>query len=474
MIGSSVSLVTAKRVLSGLCLLLCAIAAVLHAPGHISYDTSVQLHEAATGINVSWNPPFMSALLRWLGGNALAAFWLMLINVIGAYVCLRAIVQSSLAQLPQARIATWRLVACIVIIANPVIFLYVGILWKDVLIASLMLFALTFAVLASRTTGWRRLALAVGSLLMLLPMPMARQQGIFMLPILLLAPAWLLMPVLGRRFDRSLRFATVALATILATVLLLFVVDRTIRDSEGQDVSNGFQAVMAYDIAAAISRSRSAGQDMMDRLHPSQAAWQMVTELYTPMRSDPLHDPDAMNFLGRIKPETMQQSWLHLLREHPGVWLRARWDAFAWLLDMHDLNACLPVHVGVMGNPDYLHDLDIQQGIDGRGRLLVAFSQVARTSILYRHWFYALLLPFALVAAWRVRIGTPTRVVLMVHLVGLSAYLLSFFPTSLACDFRYLYPLIPSLSAIGLVLLLARGIGDGVHEFVVADEPDAT
>ncbi len=473
MIRSSVSLASAQRLLGGLCLMLCAIAAVLHAPGHISYDTSVQLHEAQTGINVSWNPPFMSALLRWLGGNALAAFWLMLINVVGAYLCLRAIVRSSLAQLPQPRIATWRLLACFVIIANPVIFLYVGILWKDVLIASLMLFALTLALLASRTTGWRRLALAIGSLLMLLPMPMARQQGLFMLPILLLAPAWLLLPVLGRRFDRVLRVATVALTTILATVLLLFAVNRTIRDSEGQDVSNGFQAVISYDIAAAISRSRSAGQDMMDRLLPSETAWRHVTVLYTPVRSDPLGDPDAMHFLGRLKPETRQAAWLHLLRAHTGVWLRARWEAFSWLLDMHDLNACLPLHIGVVGDPDYLNSLNIQQGIDARGKLLQGAALVAQTSILYRHWFYALLLPFALIAAWRARIGTPTRAVLLVHLVGLTAYLLSFFPTSLACDFRYLYPLIPSLSAIGLVLLLSRGVSDGTRDSPAINHAEA-
>lgn len=45
----------------------CAVVA-LHAPGHVSMDTSIQLYEAHTGLSVSWNPQFMSALMQWLGG----------------------------------------------------------------------------------------------------------------------------------------------------------------------------------------------------------------------------------------------------------------------------------------------------------------------------------------------------------------------------------------------------------------------
>lgn len=447
---------TALRVMGGISMAMCVLALVLHTPGHISFDSSMQLHEAATGIAVSWNPPFMSALLRWLGGNALAAVALMLINVLGTYACLWTIARSGIRAGSDAAIATWRVLWCALLIANPVIFLYIGILWKDVLMATLMLLALTLALLAARAHGIRRFLLSVLAIVVLLPMPLTRQQGWFLLPILLAAPVWLLAPRAGRRPDQLLRATTVVLSTVLAMVLLSFAVARTIR-GDGRDVFNGSRAVMAYDVAGAIARSRSAGQDMMNLLQPPAPAWERITVLYSPARSDPLvDDPVAGRYLGRIKPAQLSAAWWILLRQHPRVWLRQRWDAFAWLLDMHDLQRCLPIHVGVAGMPDYLDELRIRQGSDARDDLLFALSRKAQSTILYRHWFYALLLPLALALTWFARALGAARGVLVVHLLGLGAYLLSFLPTSLACDFRYLYPLIPSLSGTLIFLLLAE------------------
>lgn len=58
----------------------CAVVA-LHAPSHVSMDTSFQLYEANTGLAVSWNPPFMSDLLLWLGDDELATTAIVLLQV---------------------------------------------------------------------------------------------------------------------------------------------------------------------------------------------------------------------------------------------------------------------------------------------------------------------------------------------------------------------------------------------------------
>ena len=55
-----------------LAFLIACSAITLHVPGQISMDTSIQLYEASTGQATSFNPPFMSALLRWLGGGEIA------------------------------------------------------------------------------------------------------------------------------------------------------------------------------------------------------------------------------------------------------------------------------------------------------------------------------------------------------------------------------------------------------------------
>lgn len=71
--------VSANTAALAVTLVACALACLglaLHAPGHVSMDSSVQLYEAFTGQSISFNPPFMSALLRWLGGGSVAtACW---------------------------------------------------------------------------------------------------------------------------------------------------------------------------------------------------------------------------------------------------------------------------------------------------------------------------------------------------------------------------------------------------------------
>jgi hypothetical protein len=460
MSAGSMPRATALGVLGGVGMALCALALTLHSPGHISFDSSMQVHESATGIAVSWNPPFMSALLRWLGGNALAPVALMLLNIVGVYGCLFTIARSSMRASPDTTIESWRVVLCALLVANPVIFLYVGILWKDVLMATLMLLALTLALQASRARGRRQSILIALAVLALLPMPLTRQQGWFLLPILLVAPAWLFVRQAGTRKQSLLRMATIVLLTMAAMAILSFAVGRTIRGGDGRDVSNGTRAVMGYDIAGAIARSRSAGQSMMNVLQPPSRVWEHLTERYSAARSDGLiNDSIAGPYLGEMKPSRLRHAWWTLVRDHPGEWLRQRTEVFAWLLDMHDLQQCLPIHVGIDGMPDYMDEMHIRQGSDARDDALFAFAKRAETTPLYRHWFYALLLPIALLVAWRARSLGPARGVLIVHLVGLLAYLLSFLPTSIACDFRYLYPLIPNLGGVLIVLLLAPRTG---------------
>jgi hypothetical protein len=137
-----------------------------------------------------------------------------------------------------------------------------------------------------------------------------------------------------------------------------------------------------------------------------------------------------------------------------GVWLRQRWEVFSWLIDTHSLHECLPVHVGVEGIPAYLDELRIRQGSDARDDFLYTLFQHVDRLPWYRHWLYALLLPMVMFFSWRSTSLDQARNVILLEGAALTAYLISFFPTSIACDFRYLYPIIPSLSGVLLVLLL--------------------
>ena len=72
---------------------------------------------------------------------------------------------------------------------------------------------------------------------------------------------------------------------------------------------------------------------------------------------------------------------------------------------------------------------------------------------LYRHWFYVLALLGAAVAMTVVTL--PPRLKAMCAVVALASALfyLSFLPTAIACDFRYLYGGIPLVTMLWIVLL---------------------
>src|SRR4029453_527981 len=123
---------------------LCALMA-LHAPGHMSYDSLVQLDEGFTRKYYSWNPPGFSLFL----GQSYALFG----GTAGALLISQALLLVAtyrLAAAPSAPVAL-RLCAFVSVLAVPIVIIYAGILWKDVFFAHLALMG--FAVLQRAPAG---------------------------------------------------------------------------------------------------------------------------------------------------------------------------------------------------------------------------------------------------------------------------------------------------------------------------------
>ena len=139
------------------------VAAVLvHAPGHLSMDSSLQVYEAQTGRSVSWAPPFMSALLRWFGGGPEATTVFVALCATFTYggfvLALRAAQRIANGPMPWSWLRT---AAAGVLLLNPIVFLHVGIIWKDVLFASQLALALGLMCSAASHAGaWCEIGLA--------------------------------------------------------------------------------------------------------------------------------------------------------------------------------------------------------------------------------------------------------------------------------------------------------------------------
>lgn len=441
---------TARTGLAALCLLLAGLALALHAPGHLTTDSSIQLHEAASGRIESWAPPFMSALLYWLGMGTMATSLFVLINVAATYGGL------FLAARPRDTDPAWpwwRIAATLALVANPVIFAYVGIVWKDVLLASLCTLALGLSVAAWRSATRRgRVTCAALALLVLLPIPMVRQQGLLLLPVFAISPAWLIAST-ARPGRRKTILAATAVAVLGGYLLLKLLVAASFASGpDGRDLSVGTRIIKTYDLVGIQVRTGAAGP--LARAGASPAALAAMHREYGGDRVDRLGaDPELRAFLDTVAPRT-DALWLTAIREHPLAYGRHRLSAFSWLAGLHAERTCLPFQVGVEGIDAFLAESGMRQERELRDLRLYDFYLHFVHTPLWKHWLYIIAVCVALLLA--ARRGGMARTTLLPWGIGLGLFAGSFLPTSIACDFRYLYLLVPGIAGVLLALLTPR------------------
>ncbi|MCF5140748.1 hypothetical protein GIW41_07890 [Pseudomonas sp. PA-6-1D] len=434
-------------------LLACA-AIAIHAPGQMSMDSSIQLYEAYTGQSVSWSPPFMSALLHWLGGGELSTAMFVLINAVLLYGAFAAVALTML-QIRAAcgfdEIATWRVVLAFLLIMNPIIFIYAGIVWKDVLFASLLTAACACAIAATVGSSLRRYSCIGLSIVLLGAGYQARQQGVFMAPVLLLSP---ILAYYSFKPSRKLLAAAVIVVLFVGVVWgIQHQVNSTIKGADDRASSVGFRGIMQFDLAGIISDSKRSPGDFVFPITEEQ--FTAIKAAYDPSRIDFLDlNPVVHDWLAAIPPETLRQAWWAMVKQNPGAYLEHRATTFATLLGMRGLNGTLPVFVGVEGRPDYFAAVSIKQGTTQRAQKVYDMAAYFFNWPIYRHFFWmGLLVVIAVVGGRKTLPGAVKAIGASIALATILMYG-SFLPTSIASDFRYLFGAIPLIMVLGLVLLL--------------------
>jgi hypothetical protein len=424
--------------------ILAALAIAMHAPGQLSYDSVTQLYEASIGRSVSWNPPFMSALLNWLGGGMVASSIFVALNACASYGAFVIVIRSV------PRMSIWGALFCSILVTNPVVFAYVGILWKDVLFGSWAVLTFAMCVAAQRTPSRAARFVLVALVSILLGTgALIRQQGIFMAPLLLLAPLGITWTTWrGMHKVRALVVSVVLF--VLAWAVAGHLVNRTIIGNDDRAIAAAPAIMQTFDIAG-----------MVVRLSPQDAKatfpgltgedYEAIRQRYTPDRVDfldiPTLKPDLLRAAGSA---SLTPVWLNGIREHPTAYVRHRISTILSLLDLHDINKCLPIQVGIEGPADYLRQLGLNGERSGRAQFLYAKLHALFAFPVWQNWLYVLIMVTVTgIVAFK---KSPVRLVNGFYLFGLWAFVGSFLPAAIACDFRYLYPIIPPIMAILMTL----------------------
>lgn len=436
---------------------LCIGSIAMHVPGALSMDSSLQVHEARTGTSVSWAPPFMSALLRWLGkGSPVATAWFVVLCASTTYASY-ALACWQLRRYPAERFHGWLRIACaLVLVLNPLIFLHVGIVWKDVLFASLLALAAAMMLHASSGAARHAWIFHVLAIMLLLPTPLIRQHGALLAPLLILGCLYgLTSGTAGwHGWRRGLGIGLLALGCVAGYRGIGALVDDTIRASGDKSTSVGIAAIQKYDITGMLA----AGADPSTLPGPLRAPAFLETtkRSYSADRLDMvLADPVVARGFESVRPKDIQSAWLGLVRQSPLGYARVKAEQYAWLIGLRRLDRCLPIHLGVEGERVYLEGAGFRLGQDRRDAVLFQLSMWTRHLALYRHWFYMVLLVACAVVAWRIRrrLNTVDRVAVASVVASGAVLYASFLPTVLACDFRYLYPGLVLVSVLTLYLL---------------------
>ena len=428
-------------------------------PGHMSYDSVLQLAQGRSGVFNAWHPPIMAWMLGVLDAAAPGTGLFVVFDTLLIYGSLALLVLA-------ARRSSW-LAAPLVLIwaAIPDGLIYPGTVWKDVLFAGAA--SGGFAVLAMLPRVWRhrrwRFATISAAFLFLTLGTLARQNGIVILPAAAIACGW----IAARHGDRPPKQTALAyaLAPLAAAILLMTAANAALAAHGDGEPSQAYQLedLQAYDLAAALRAEPDLALERLKTVNPSLESLlrTKAAAAYSPERLDAI---SAMPDLSRAYLDTpasaMSDQWRELVLRHPWLYLKIRARDFAWVFFTPKVDACLPFFVGVHGPQPWVSRLGLVNGERPQDVALNDWAEPWAHSPLASHALYAAVAAALLVLLLRRRREADIAVAGL--LASALAFTATFFLISVACDYRYLY-FLDMAAAAGAIYAACDAGGLGIR-----------
>lgn len=421
-----------------------AVSLSVNLPGHFEPDSLWQLAQGRTGVYNNWHPPVMA----WLLGLAVrfdphAPLFIvfseaLFFSGLAAFACLE----------PRPRLIVLPIVA--LMMASPLVLIYQGVVWKDVLFANASVAG--FAALAWAGRMWPRpplrYALLVVALVLVSLAGLTRQNGVI-IPIC--ASVGL---VAMRLFDRSAGSTVAARARAAGYGALGLALSVTIMagataaldahgDGEPENL-NQLKRLQVYDLAGMTRLDPAIDLPVLHSRAPD-------VERFIRTQAAPHFDVTSADNLEALpgaddylipEGDGASRQWTALILARPDLYLRTRAAVFAMTL-LSPSSACRSVFVGVTGeDPALLREAGLAVRFNQRDRWDAHYAIAFLGTPVFSHLFYAgVLIVVMALAARDISRGDRRSDVIIVLAMGAAAilFLASFFIASYACDYRYLY-----------------------------------
>jgi hypothetical protein len=431
-----------------------AVVVAVNWPGHLSFDSLVQLNDGRTGRYHTWHPPIMAWMLG-VGDRLLRGPGLFTAFDAGLFF-------ASLAALAIGRrgVSWTGPIAAVVLLLSPQVLIYQGIVWKDVLyanasIAGFVALYLSDAAARRRRTRVLLLSLAFAALALA---ALARQNGAVSALIGALAVGWTTLRRAGpdwrRAIGPALGRAGLALALTAVVVAGVSAALDTRRIDDPGDAAQ-FQALQQFDLIGGVAHDSRVDLSALEPPGLAARVRAAAARSYTPARVDTVVQIPGLSDALTQDNKGVSKAWRAMLRDHPGAYVAHRRDVFWWTLFTPDLAQCLPVFTGVDGPPRLVNALGLVNHQDARDLALEDYASHFYATPVFSHGTYGLaaLLLLGVLA----RRGRPGDAAMAALLASALAFTACFVIISFACDYRYLYALDLSVMVAAFHLALGRG-----------------
>jgi len=402
-------------------------------PGVMTFDAWYVHSYIANPPAGDWQSPLMTALWAVIDPLAPGAPSMFLFIAVLYWLSFAALA------LALARRSAWLGPVTVLLALTPSAFVFVGVIWRDIMLASswLLAAALAYAV-ADRRGPWRVAAQALGLALLGFGF-LLRPNALFAAPILVAYIVW------PQRFDLK----RAALLYVPAAVVLALMVPLVYYGLLGAKRENALHAIFVFDLAGI---SHFTGQNQFPVTWSADENAMLIGPCYRAGDWDDYWTRQPCLFvMKKLEGEelfgspALRQAWLRTVVAHPLAYLEHRiavtWTfLFARTLTMFTTDIAHPERTVFADNAWFM--------------TVKSLNDRLGDTPLFRAGAWLILCVLWCALGWRRR-ATPSGAFLIG--VGGSAvvYMATFVPVGVASDFRYALPAVLGGLA-GLVMLAVR------------------
>ena len=412
-----------------------ALTVLVFYPGYITIDASYVYADAKAWQFGDWQSPAMAVLWRLIDPVAPGALSMFLLTVTLYWLGF------GLLALIAARRSTLLGLATPLIALAPPAFIFLGLIWRDILFAVIWLTAAVIAFAVAELSARIRRPIQVVALSLIALGVLLRPNAIFAAPFLAAYAIWPL------RFDLK-RMAIVFVPAVVFFYALVPLVYYGALDAKRQ---NALHSILVFDLGGI---THFTGENQFPVSWSTEQTALLSSKCYDPVRWDTYwHLPPCPFVMQRLerrddvifgKPRLVE-AWWRAVAAHPLAYLEHR-ATFMWQF-LARSNLVLPVWDWQGPAATYGHRSAFTP--------VLALHDMLQPTILFRPGLW-LALSFAVAAfAWPMR-STPAGAFAVAVTASAIVYVLTFFPAGVAADFRYAYWCVLATLAGAVAAMLAR------------------